>query len=391
MTINVHHGDCRDVLAAIPAGFAHCCVTDPPYGFRFMGRRWDYDVPPVATWRAVHRVLRPGAYLVAFGGPRTGHRIATAIEDAGFELRDSLAWLFGEGMPKSQDIAKAIDKALGVKGEKRPTGEKRNRIAPGATILSTGDWHAGGGEYEPHDYIPATDQAREWLGWGTGLKPGHEPIVLARKPAESRNIARNVLAHGTGALNIGACCVPIDDADAGGRWPANVLHDGSAEVVELFPEAQGMARGVLRRGATTGRGIGFASTSEGHEVVAGYGDKGSAARFFYSAKATDADRADSKHPTVKPVALIRWLVRLVTPRGGMILDPFAGSGTTGEAAMLEGFDATLIEREAEHVAEISHRIARWNGGDLPLFNGDAPQAAEDVPLPLFVEQQFALK
>ena len=327
------HGDCRAVLATLPADSIDACVTDPPYELAFMGRQWDATgiAFQAETWREVLRVMRPGAHLVAFGGTRTQHRMVCAIEDAGFEIRDCLMWLYSCGFPKSR----------------------------------------------------------------ASLKPAYEPIILARKPLIGTG-AQNVLAHGCGGLNIDASRVPGADAQEGrtrhgggvvgagtnyelpdshgqmpaGRWPANLLHDGSDEVEAAFA-AFGERTSGARNGVKSARvSFGDEGTFAERARDTGYSSEattGSASRFFYSAKAGKADRAGSKHPTVKPLALMRWLCRLVTPPGGRILDPFAGSGTTGEAAMLEGFSALLIEQAAEHSGDIEHRIGRWHGADLPLF------------------------
>jgi site-specific DNA-methyltransferase (adenine-specific) len=313
-----------------------------------MGQKWDGgDVSfRIETWREVWRVLKPGAHLAAFGGTRTFHRMAVAIEDAGFEIRDTLAWLYGTGFPKSHDVARAVDKHLDARGT---GGDYQPNY--GNAVFGRG---MGGGRTET-DYQAAT-AAAAWQGWGTALKPGFEPIILARKPLDG-TVASNTLTHGTGALNIDGCRVPhagkagswgsgrrpggfgnvgADKGDAepcgrrseSGRWPANVLHDGSDEVAAAFAEF------------------------------------GTAARFFYAAKASAADRAGSKHPTVKPQALMRWLVRLITPPGGTVLDPFGGSGSTLTAAHAEGFSALTVEREPEYQADILRRIEAAEAADL---------------------------
>lgn len=373
--VTLHSGDCLDILPTLAECSIDSCVTDPPYGLSFMGRNWDHGVPGVAFWREVYRVLKPGAHLAAFGGSRTYHRMACAIEDAGFEIRDSLMWIYGSGFPKSHDVSKGIDKAAGAErefiGQVKRTGKERGIY----------DAMVGNNSIT----APATDAAREWQGWGTALKPAFEPIVLARKPLSEKTVAENVLRWRTGALNIDGCRVGTDGgcrhvpgtggfdagtvnalgghlnsarspaADGLGRWPANVCHDGSAEVVEAFPNAGG---GFGKRGAggkatgTFGKFVGQDEVSMGHDDAGG-----SAARFFYSAKASKMDRAGSKHPTVKPVSLMQWLCRLITPPGGTILDPFAGSGTTGAAARNKGFNCVLIEREAEYQQDIRNRFA----------------------------------
>lgn len=375
-------GDCIDVIKALPSGHFDSVVTDPPYHLTsivkrfgkpgsapaqangptgvygrssrgFMGKEWDGgDIAfRPELWAEVLRVLKPGGHVAAFSGTRTYHRMATAIEDAGFEIRDQLQWLYGSGFPKSHDVSKAIDKVAG-----------HWRCRAGAVVIE--DQPAKGKEYERTEKgDPITPDAARWHGYGTALKPANEPICLARKPLDG-TVAANVLAHGCGALNIDGCRVetggvrhmPGDKgrdksqsigAFAGvepreteeGRWPANVVHDGSPEVVAGFPAEQ-------------------------H-------------RFFYSAKASKKERAGSKHPTVKPVALMRWLVRLVTPPGGLVLDPFVGTGTTGEAAVREGFQAVLIEREAEYRADIARRIAGIAGGTA----SNAAESASPVGTP----------
>jgi site-specific DNA-methyltransferase (adenine-specific) len=362
--IDLRAGDCRDTLDLLPSNSIDSVVTDPPYALvsitkrfgaenaapvvvpeggsgayarasrGFMGKTWDTGEAAFAVtfWREVYRVLKPGGHIVAFSGTRTYHRLACAIEDAGFEIRDQLQWLYGTGFPKS---------------------------------------HNADGE---------------WEGWGTALKPASEPIVLARKPLIG-TVAANLLAHRTGALNIDGCRIESGDnpvtwasprggiwtTDSGakaelltstkGRWPANVLHDGSDEVLAGFPHVKSGKPGVMRKGVNDGACFGAESRAPGTPMT-GFGDEGSAARFFYSAKASKADRAGSKHPTVKPVALMRWLVRLVTPPGGTVLDPFAGSGTTGQAAREEGFDCILCEREVEYLDDIRRRLGLTQTADL---------------------------
>jgi DNA modification methylase len=407
----VHHGDCLDVLQTLAAESVDACVTDPPYHLTsivkrfgadnaapaksngatgvyarssagFMGKAWDGgDIafrPDV--WREAFRVIKPGAHLVAFGGTRTYHRLVCAIEDAGFEVRDQIGWCYGSGFPKSLDIGKAIDKAAGA---------ERDKVKPRSVIGHQRNIGNRRPYMDDPDHLtdsdtPATDAARQWNGWGTALKPAWEPIVLARKPLSESTVAGNVLRHGTGGLNIAATRVAAPEGltsggacignsalhmnrDAGiaegrgrsaphaaGRWPANLVHDGSPEVLEAFA-----AFGQLQAGNFPARraNIGFKADAKG--TSGGYRpmDSGTAARFFYSAKASKADRAGSKHPTVKPVALMRWLVRMITPPGGVVLDPFAGSGTTGAAAVAEGFRCILIEREKEYFEDIQRRLA----------------------------------
>jgi len=367
-------GDCREVMKTMPANSVDVIVTDPPYGLGFMGKDWDHGVPGAAFWSEMLRVLKPGGHLLAFGGSRTYHRMACAIEDAGWEIRDCIMWLYGSGFPKSHNLS---------------------------------------GDHQ---------------GWGTALKPAHEPICVARKPFAS-TVAANVMAHGTGALNIDACRVGYENdspnaatnplfrktagyangnhADAksnsfalkdgsgernpsaAGRWPANVIHDGSQEVLAAFPQAAGQLAPVAGSSApsekTNGiygrmRREGEASVDSANNCAVGFKmkpgmrrlDAGSAARFFYCAKASKSDREDGNiHPTVKPTALMRYLCRLVTPVGGVVLDPFAGSGSTGKAAVLEGFQFIGIEREPEYVDIARARISAALGAhaDAGILRG----------------------
>jgi DNA modification methylase len=363
-------GDCLDKLPDIEADSLDSCVTDPPYGLNFMGKHWDHGVPGVDYWRAVFRVLKPGAHLLAFGGTVTYHRLGCAIEDAGFEIRDMVQWLYGSGMPKGINVGKAID------GE-GPYAARKPRPYEGGSALniSVNDPRQG------HPItLPGSPEAQAWDGWNTGLKPACEPIVLARKPLSEPTVVENVLRWGVGALNIGACRVASGGevltggtGTAGkhegwdrpwmhdgtvrenykstdGRWPANVIHDGSDEVVDGFPMT---TTGNLARCAGSGEGYGF----KGRDGIGHMGDSGSAARFFYSSKADDGDRLGSDHPTVKPVDLMQYLCRLVTPPGGLILDSFAGTGSTGEAAWREGFRCILIEREPAYQDHIRQRMA----------------------------------
>jgi DNA modification methylase len=426
-------GDCREVLPTLDAASFHAVVTDPPYHLTsmvkrlsrasaddvaknfsktapgqaaspfkamatgFMGKAWDGgDVAFRAeTWVEVLRVLKPGGFMVCFGGTRTQHRLACAIEDAGFEIRDTLCWLYGSGFPKSHDVSKAIDAVILHGNSHSRSMKKANEDRPGegpigATLPNNGVMSDDRYAHIVRDQ-PATPEAAAWAGWGSALKPAFEPIILARKPLDG-TIAGNVLKHGVGGINIDACRVEgVLEGDpnrfqstsggwkgqpygnqtvrAEGRFPANVLHDGSDEVMAAFA-AFGDAPGQQRRvgpehGKKLSKGIyGDFGSHNQHEPR---GDSGSAARFFYCAKADKADRADSKHPTVKPLALMEWLVKLITPPGGAVLDPFAGSGITAEACMKLGFDSTLIDIEADHVRDIRHRMGRWSGQDTPLF------------------------
>lgn len=370
--IHLHRGDCTQVMRTLAEASVDAIVTDPPYGLSFMGKGWDHGVPDSVTWVEALRVLKPGGYLLAFSGTRTYHRMACAIEDAGFEIRDQIGWAFGSGFPKSHN----------------------------------GEWG------------------------GTALKPAWEPICMARKPLIG-TVEQNWREYGTGALNIDGCRIdggerPLVKSDrrdgangtygdglggsmaAGnttiGRWPANLIHDGSDEVLATFPQAPGQLAAVSSRAPSDKtsnvyghmRREGEVSADSDNKGVVGFkmkpgarrGDTGSAARFFYCAKASRLDRNDgcehmerkplnwssgtqnpgsfqaegtdrtspNHHPTVKPTDLMRYLCRLVTPKGGLVLDPFMGSGSTGRGAVLEGFRFVGIELDAEYLAIARARI-----------------------------------
>jgi site-specific DNA-methyltransferase (adenine-specific) len=337
-----------------------------------MGKRWDYDVPSVDVWAECLRVLKPGGHLLAFAGTRTQHRMAVRIEDAGFEIRDMIAWVYGSGFPKSLDVSKAIDKAAGAEREKVLVPTKQGNTRGERGINYAGESFSGFTDIS----APATPEAKQWQGWGTALKPALEPITVARKPLIG-TVAENVLQHGTGAINVDGGRVGTEDKidferkengitqsgwkdvnrnpyeqHSEGRWPANFIHDGSEEVTGLFPQAGG---GFGKRGGRNGATVGDYGMGATMETV-GYGDSGSAARFFYCAKASKADRGENHHPTVKPTDLMRYLCRLVTPPSGIVLDPFMGSGSTGKAAMMEGFAFVGIEREAEYIDIAKARI-----------------------------------
>lgn len=433
----LHGGDSREVLKGLADCSIDSVVTDPPYALvsivkrfggenaapandndvyarasaGFMGKQWDTGETAFAVefWAEIMRVLKPGGHVVAFSGTRTYHRLAVAIEDSGFEIRDQLAWVYGSGFPKSHDVSKAIDKAAGaVRARVRVAAP--NSAAGSLVGSQDGDrpWRQEAlerGFHEKAGDVPVTAAAAAWQGWGTALKPAWEPIVMARKPLVG-TVAANVLEHGTGALNIdgtrvgdsggtatvtgdrhnttvhaygdglGAQGGSIAQIDAG-RWPANIVHDGSDEVVACFPDTKS---GNLNQGHK--RGAGVTSYDGGGGVVAkDYGgDSGSAARFFYSSKADKQDRIGSKHPTVKPVDLMQWLCRLVTPPGGTVLDPFAGSGSTGEAAWREGFQCVLIEREPEYQADIAERLRLADKGPLERRQRAIKQTADIGPL-----------
>jgi site-specific DNA-methyltransferase (adenine-specific) len=410
MKYNILHGDCRELMATLDENSVDAIVTDPPYELGFMGKSWDASgvAFDVNTWKEALRVLKPGGHLIAFSGSRTYHRMAVAIEDAGFEIRDQIMWVYGSGFPKSHNISKGIDKAAGAVRE--VVGETRK----GAQSESTGGYGAWGDGITPT--APATPAAQQWDGWGTALKPAHEPMVLARKPVIG-TVANNVLIHGTGGLNIDGSRVGTEggtkasetfaDSESitaygnglngnkkplalnAGRWPANFIHDGSDEVVALFPNSKstGGTGEASKNFKSDGRTIGASCAATG-----GFGDSGSAARFFYCAKASKKDRNEgldglpvqrraglmgsdndndnldpvserfrtlpsaNHHPTVKPTTLMQYLVRLVTPPNGTVLDPFLGSGSTGKACAYEGFDFIGMELTAEYIPIATARI-----------------------------------
>jgi hypothetical protein len=510
MSFHLHTGNCLDVLATMPDNSVDAIVTDPPYGLAFMGKKWDYDVPSEEIWRECLRVLKPGGHLLAFAGTRTQHRMAVRIEDAGFEIRDMIAWVYGSGFPKSHDISKAIDKRGGsvagfeqfrdaVRAAMKRNGVSRSQLEAalgnymlahyltagsqpavpnlrdyriirdtvqlgpefdalfndeaerevvGSKPSSLGGTVAAGlrnAEFiaEHRDKVfdvtsPATDAAKQWQGWGTALKPALEPITVARKPFTG-TVAANVLQWGTGGVNVDGCRVgtegralklgikgtashngegfgcdgtianiaDYDWASAGmpdqpaGRFPANLIHDGSDEVVGLFPEVKAGVAVNRNRDGVPYSGNAFGTYGRPPAPDMGYSDSGSAARFFYCAKASKRDRdegcegmekkiakvtgmqsdqgmpmrmengvatgpkavpkmARNHHPTVKPTDLMRYLCRLITPPNGTVLDPFMGSGSTGKAAILEGFQFIGIDMTPEYVdiarARIEHAV-----------------------------------
>ena len=307
--------DCIEGMRELPADSVDAIVTDPPYGLNFMGKDWDHGVPGEQFWSEALRVAKPGAYLLSFGGTRTYHRLACAIEDSGWEIRDCLGWLYGSGFPKSMDVSKAIDKSLGKKREVVGFSvQQQQQRTPAIATSVYGDYKGQSGDITS----PASEAAKKWQGWGTALKPAWEPIIMARKPLDG-TVAHNVMTYGTGAINIDACRVGTDtivtqggDKFPGvygeyntcevsqhqGRFPANIIHDGSEEATEPM---------------------------------------GNASRFFYCAKASKKERGEGNvHPTVKPQALMQYLIRLVTTEGAVVLDPFLGSGSTAVAAMATG-------------------------------------------------------
>jgi len=397
------------------AGWLDDCVdaivTDPPYELGFMGKAWDRSgiAYSVELWREALRVLKPGGHLLAFGGSRTYHRLACAVEDAGFEIRDQIMWIYGSGFPKSLDVSKAIDKAAGVEREvvgirTDGRGASPSKIAnhgPG----DTGIGHADGSKQTYYETGPSTESAKVWQGWGTALKPAHEPIVVARKPLIG-TVAENVLKHGTGAINVDGCRVGVGNeiistpqsnpakrtgvvgtnlgisrSDVSkfqeaqkasaertqnlGRWPANVIHDGSEEVLEGFPQTAPSK--MAPRGGTNPNPMDWGHDRPDGHVPKGHNDNGgSAARFFYCAKASKTERGEGNtHPTVKPTDLMRYMCRLVTPPGGIILDPFAGSGSICRAAYMDGFKYIGVEIDANYCRIANGRLNLITAG-LPI-------------------------
>ncbi len=448
MRATLHEGDARQVLRDMKARgeFVHSVVSDPPYGLvsvtkrfgktgsapakhgkdgafarqsrGFMGKVWDGSAieRDPEFWRLVYDVMLPGAYIVAFSSSRTYHHMAVAMEAAGFITHPMIGWTFASGFPKAHNAARAIDQALGKKGSIVPSGDPVRRIRPGADQHKDGTWEKlEDREYQPGAYAPATHEAEQWQGWHYGgqvRKPALEPIYVGQKPFSERNGALNILKHGVGAVNIDDCRISPERAyspGVPGRWPANLIHDGSEEVTALFPFSKSGTGAVKRssskdRNGNTGSAFGAESRAEGTPMIS-YGDEGSAARFFESyryrceeccdhgciqegfgaeavlvacpscagmcndpfpfdgkpifhcSKAGKKDRAGSRHPTVKPISLIAALARHVTPAGGRVLDPFAGSGTLGQAALNEGFVPILIEMDHDYCNDIRRRLA----------------------------------
>ncbi len=384
------NSDCLAVLKTIPDNSIHSVVTDPPYGLSFMGKKWDYDVPSVDVWAECLRVLKPGGHLLAFAGTRTQHRMAVRIEDAGFEIRDMIAWVYGSGFPKSLDVSKAIDKAAGAEREKVRVAPRAVTSGTMAGSVDTRPWIEKPRELGYHEVagpIPATDAARQWQGWGTALKPALEPITVARKPLIG-TVAANVLEHGTGAINVDGCRVGTDGGTAkgskpmgegngiygaglhgaceitqlnAGRWPANLIHDGSEEVVGLLNDAARFFYCAKASKRDRDEGLeGFEAKGARPLGISNWDGQTNGSGETMGASKPRANH----HPTVKPTDLMRYLCRLVTPPGGTVLDPFMGSGSTGKAAMLEGFRFIGIEREGEYLEIARARIEHALFGDL---------------------------
>jgi site-specific DNA-methyltransferase (adenine-specific) len=460
----LYHGDCLDVMATLEENSIDSIVTDPPYGLEFMGKEWDHGVPGVPFWAEALRVAKPGAALLAFGGTRTHHRLMCAIEDAGWEIRDVVMWVYGSGFPKSHDISKAIDKAAGAEREYKP----RTRI-DGKPTGHNGGWKNSACDVSLCTPEPATDAAALWDGWGTALKPAYEPIIVAMKPRDG-TFANNALTWGVAGINVDGCriahnepCKPMAAQNDGnkvyaqagryepttelkpsGRWPANLVlshtpecrqvgvrkvgngnggparhneNDGTVakgkqyehvtrnygtETIPAWECAPGCPVAMLDEqsgerpsGGTGGGGLTFHGQEYVKPPKTREADTGGASRFFYTAKASRKERElgldgrdrrkvndgrqtpidnpyqrgetprRNTHPTVKPLELMRWLCRLTaTPTGGVVLDPFMGSGTTGMAAVLEGREFVGIELERESFEIAEARIA-WAQEQTP--------------------------
>ena len=373
-------GNCLDTLKTLPDCSVDSIVTDPPYELGFMGKSWDNSGIAYSTelWAECLRVLKPGGHLLAFSGSRTYHRMVVAIEDSGFEIRDQIMWIYSSGFPKSHNVSKAIDKAAGA--EREVVGS-RPLTGNGKTMRS--GFHqpdgTGAGETEKQDVFeftaPATPEAQQWQGWGTALKPAHEPIVVARKPLIG-TVATNVLTYGTGALNIDGSRVETteklsigsnnrqnalvnfgmkdnketQEQNLQGRWPANVIHDGSEEVLEYFGEPQRFF--YCAKASKSERNAGLERLPERNNA-----ERDGRTSGLNSAGHQKPTISQKFHPTVKPIALMRYLVKLVTPPNGTVLDPFLGSGTTAVAAILEGFNWMGCEMTEDYWPIIEARVA----------------------------------
>ena len=424
--MRIELGNNIEVLKTMPDNSVDSIVTDPPYGLSFMNKKWDYDVPSTELWKECLRVLKPGGHLLSFSGSRTYHRMVVRIEDAGFEIRDQIMWVYGSGFPKSHNIGKAVDKLNGVEIEQ---GDKFNIV--GGTNASN-----GGSKFRSDhpDYVKYQAQ-NEWEGWGTALKPAHEPIVMARKPLSEKSVAENVLRWGTGGINIDDSRIDNSDMkiphnanelqtdkpkhhagamtgtigrmkvhNSEGRFPANIIFD--EEAGQVLDQQSGISKGTKtivkgkKEQTIYGNGNGFPPL----ESIRGFNDKGGASRFFYCPKASKKDRDEgldgfenktgseitgrkegsaglvmeddkqnpfagksspinkNHHPTVKPTALMLYLIKLVTPVNGTVLDCFLGSGSTGKAAIRGGFDFIGIEREEEYIKIAEARIKNEMNG-----------------------------
>jgi len=412
-------GDNAKTLKQYPDNYFDSIVTDPPYGIEFMGKDWDKHTGALETWNECFRVLKPGGHILAFSASRTYHHLATNIEAVGFEIRDQIMWIYGSGFPKSHNIGKAVDKKLGNK--RKFVGQNQDIIKKQAKDLREGkrkilDSFKAGEPNRNNGFktvsADITKGNTEWEGWGTALKPAHEPIVMARKPLSENTVVDNVLKHGTGGINIDGCRVGLSEGDdprlggkgswktdkmakqvysggyAGvvsgsselGRFPANVIHDGSDVIEEEFAK-------FGNKGNKWNKDYGKqykdekrqydSSTQQcvfggGYENSNTYADKGTASRFFYCAKVSKKERnigqsTDGKnnHPTVKPVALMKYLITLITPKGGKVLDPFNGSGSTGMACVELGYEYTGCELDPDYIEISKARIEAWYADNKP--------------------------
>lgn len=430
-------GDSLEKLKDIESNSIDSIITDPPYELGFMGKKWDNTgiAYNVELWEECLRVLKPGGHLLAFSGTRTYHRMASAIEDAGFEVRDMIEWVYGSGFPKSLNIAKSIESKLKTgscaKNNFHQLGGKRRdgRIGMYDKVEEYGFRKVNPDQLGAFDLETTTQEAKQWEGWGTALKPAHEPICMARKPLAEKTVAENCLKWGTGGINIDESRVETSDdlslrykssfqegnsqfvsetaTGSGkrmeleepygtklGRFPANIIHDNSEEVRECFPNVGNKSIPIRRTANSGGTGNVYTTTNDNIGNVVGYGDTGNASRFFksiiYQAKAsksernrgmddleakpmykadgsaqsleifdsTDGGREDRKnnHPTVKPLKLMEYLIKMVTPKGGIVLDPFAGSGTTLVAAKQNEFQYIGIEMTEEYIPIIKARL-----------------------------------
>jgi DNA modification methylase len=387
-------GDCLEVLKTIPDNSVDSIVTDPPYGLSFMNKKWDYDVPSTEIWMECLRVLKPGGHLLSFGGSRTYHRMAVRIEDAGFEIRDQIMWVYGSGFPKSHNIGKAVDKIL---------GNEREVVAEVTTPFKVKGKDDDGVTWNNKTFCSKTDEngyrvnevtkgTSEWEGWGTALKPAHEPIVMARKPLSEKTVADNVLRWGTGGINIDDSRIEykgdndkwkidhsketqqtnpqpmgkdsddlkrthVDEPHEGGRWPANIIFDEEAGIVLDQQSGIRKSGGKKSNIKEYNKNRGEFVSNMGETYNSYEPNEGGASRFFYCPKASKKDRdEDNNHPTVKPTDLMLYLIKLVTPVKGVVLDPFMGSGSTGKGAIRGGFDFIGIEREEEYLKIAEARI-----------------------------------
>lgn len=416
---NLMLGDNIESLKKLEANSIDAVVTDPPYGLSFMSKKWDYDVPSVDFWKEVYRVLKPGGHVLSFGGTRTYHRMTVNIEDAGFEIRDQIMWLYGSGFPKSRNIGKDVEKVnVGGLSKLIQIGTKKGIVATNHHELAKGE-KPKGFSYKTASHtvshsevasartqttgdIPVYEINNEWEGWGTALKPANEPICVARKPLSEKSIAENVLRWGTGGINIDGCRIGTEggtkrDGQSDkvtltntdllptkslnrtghsiieineGRFPANIIFDEEAGAA--LDEQSGISKSNTKSGIVEGKDANVFNDGEtkktGHKtkiMVGDYNDKGGASRFFYCAKVSKKERnlgleeGKNRHPTIKPINLMAYLCRLITPPNGTVLDPFMGSGSTGIAARLEGFNFVGMEMDEDYFKVAETRVKSY--------------------------------